>query len=379
MNLVLPMKRPEPRGPLSALVLETLSRDPSDPRPAGLATATAAAGDALHDDDLQIALLLLNELHYRGIEEVDDRWEWDVDVVGLRNRLEAVLEEAVRAAAAEVLAAHDLTADAEPWAVQMTPPDADQVMQVLEAMTAPTGKPGMAAYLASKASADQFRELLIARSLYNLKEADPHTFAIPRLNGDAKAALVEIQADEYGTGRPEWVHSTVFARTMEAFGLETRYGHYVDRVPAVVIASLNAMSLFGLNRRLRGAVVGQLAVFEMTSTLPNRLYAQGVRRLGLGDDAALYFDEHVEADAVHEQIALRDLAGGLVRQEPAVAGDVLLGAAAGVALDELASAHLLGAWKEDRSALHPAGFPVRQPAVPQDGAAMAGSPGSPGA
>jgi hypothetical protein len=138
---------------------------------------------------------------------------------------------------------------------------------------------------------------------------------------------------------------------MEAFGLETRYGHYLDRVPAVVLAGANAMSLFGLHRRLRGAVVGHLAMFEMTSTLPNRLYAQGVRRLGFGEEAAAYFDEHVEADAVHEQIALRDLAGGLVRQEPALAADVLLGAAAGAALDELASAHQLSAWKSGRSAL----------------------------
>ena len=33
-----------------------------------------------------------------------------------------------------------------------------------------------------------------------------------------------------------------------------------------------------------------------------------------------YFDEHVEADAVHEQIAARDLAGALVADEPGAAG-----------------------------------------------------------
>src|SRR3712207_8445227 len=40
------------------------------------------------------------------------------------------------------------------------------------------------------------------RSIYTLKEADPHSWAIPRLTGRAKAALVEIQSDEYGEGRP---------------------------------------------------------------------------------------------------------------------------------------------------------------------------------
>ena len=42
-------------------------------------------------------------------------------------------------------------------------------------------------------------------------------------------------------------------------------------------------------------------------------------------DATAFFDEHVEADAVHEAIAAVDLAGGLARQEPELAGDILLG------------------------------------------------------
>ena len=76
------------------------------------------------------------------------------------------------------------------------------------------------------------------------------------------------------------------------------------------------MSLFGLHRRWRGAIAGHLAAFEMTSSLPNRLYGDGFRRLGLRPGATGFFDEHVEADAVHEQIAGRDLAGGLAAAEP---------------------------------------------------------------
>ena len=41
------------------------------------------------------------------------------------------------------------------------------------------------------------------------------------------------------------------------------------------------MSLFGLHRRLRGALVGHLAAFEMTSSIPNRRYGDGLRRLGV--------------------------------------------------------------------------------------------------
>lgn len=88
------------------------------------------------------------------------------------------------------------------------------------------------------------------------------------------------------------------------------------------------MSMFGLNRRLRGAIVGHLAAFEMTSSVPNRSYGDGFRRHGFGADVTDYFDEHVEADAVHEQIAARDLAGALVADEPQLLESVMFGAAA---------------------------------------------------
>ena len=78
----------------------------------------------------------------------------------------------------------------------------------------------------------------------------------------------------------------------------------------------------GLHRRLVRGDRRASGAFEMTSSIPNRLYGNGLRRLGYGLEATLFFDEHVEADAVHEQIAGRDLAGGLAAAEPARAPDV---------------------------------------------------------
>src|SRR5439155_7052144 len=130
-----------------------------------------------------------------------------------------------------------------------------------------------------------------------------------------KAAIVEIQADEYGGGRAERIHSALFADAMRATGLDDGYGAYLRRIPGVTLATVNLMSLLGLHRRWRGAIVGHLALFETTSSLPNRRYANALRRLGFGERATAFFDEHVTADAVHEQIAVVDLAGGLVRQE----------------------------------------------------------------
>jgi hypothetical protein len=202
------------------------------------------------------------------------------------------------------------------------------------------------------------------RSVYHLKEGDPHTFAVPRLSGRTKSAMVEIQADEYGGGSTARMHSELFAGMMRDLGLDAGYGALWDDAPAVAFTAVNTMSLFGLNRRWRGAALGHLAVVEMTSSEPSRRYSAGLRRLGFDERTTVFYDEHVEADAVHEQIAAVDMCGGLVRDEPALLPDVLLGAAAAIATDGLTARALLGAWEAGRSALR--GTPalaVRGPAA----------------
>ena len=194
---------------------------------------------------------------------------------------------------------------------------------------------------------------MIHRSAYHLKEADPHTWVIPRLSGKPKAALVEIQADEYGGGDAERMHASLFADTMRELGLDATYGAYLDAIPGSTLATTNLMSLFGLNRRLRGAAVGHLAAFELGSSIPNRAYSRGLRRLGIEGRALTFFDEHVEADAVHDMIATYDLAEVLAEEEPALADDILFGARALDLVESRAADHLLAAWCAGGTSLLP--------------------------
>ncbi|GAA2727712.1 hypothetical protein CAE01nite_31900 [Cellulomonas aerilata] len=332
------MRPPAPRGPVSVALLEALQGAPA-PVPgvqAAVDGALAATTDVLADEDLQLSLSVLYELHYRGVDGVDESWEWQPDLLRVRGDVERAFEAALR--------------DVVPVPASQAR-TAAEVAQALFDLTAADTGPSVSTYLAKHATDEQAHEFVVQRSIYHLKESDPHSWALPRLSGRPKSALIEIQADEYGGGRPGHIHSELFAGTMRALGLDDAYGAYLDRVPALTLASANVLSLFGLHRRLRGAIVGHLAAFEMTSSLPCRRYANGFRRLGYGTDVTFYYDEHVEADAVHEQIAGRDLAGALAELEPAVRDDVLWGAAIYLAVDGRAGAEMLAAWQDGRTSL----------------------------
>jgi hypothetical protein len=321
---------PSPRGPITERLIAGLGH-----LPGSLDAGTLPRfEDPLTDEDLQLALYLCYELHYRGLPGVDEEWEWDPGLLALRGRLERAFEGAL-------IAAVPPPTDAVP---------ATDIDLALRAIAEEDG-PSLSSYVKVSASLEQVLEFVVHRSAYQLKEADPHSWAIPRLSGPPKAALIEIQQDEYGGGRAEWIHAELFARAMRALGLDSEYGAYLELIPGITLATVNLMSLFGLHRRWRGAIVGHLALFEMTSSIPNRRYSEGLRRLGFDGDATLFFDEHVTADAVHEAIAAVDLAGGLAHQDAALGADIVWGARALAHLDAAWASRVLDCWAEGRTSL----------------------------
>ncbi|WP_327280539.1 MULTISPECIES: iron-containing redox enzyme family protein [unclassified Streptomyces] len=317
----------EGRGPLSRAVADAL-RSGRAPAHTGAALLKADPWG----EDLQLALYLLYELHYRGFAGVDDALEWDPDLLRLRRALEDRFSHALRT---DTAGAPGTVAEAfGPLLVE------------------PVDLSGsLSHHLETGGELWQLREYAALRSLYHLKEADPHAWVIPRLGGRAKAAMVAIEYDEFGAGHPERIHSRLFADLMDDLGLDTTYGRYLDHAPAPLLATVNLMSLLGLHRASRGALVGHFACVEVTSPPGSRRLAKAMRRCGAGPAAERFYTEHVEADAVHEQVVRHEVIGGLLAEEPGLEPDVAFGCAATVLLEDRLSSYLRTQWDRGRSAL----------------------------
>jgi hypothetical protein len=208
----LPAQLPRPRGPMTGALLDYLRRDPASTRvkPARL-TWSGATAEATTDHDLQLALWLAYELPYRGLVGVDDAWECHRGLLEVIEEWEDLLLDALAS----------VTGDTSSAAAPDTP-----------AMAAGTGGPALSQALIREATVDQFRELLVHRSVYYLKQADPPTWA----------------SSVAGTMSPQ-----LFRSLLTEWGLSTRYGHYLDFAPGITLLTSNMVSMLGRHRRLRTA------------------------------------------------------------------------------------------------------------------------------
>ncbi|RDI16573.1 iron-containing redox enzyme family protein [Lentzea flaviverrucosa] len=173
-------------------------RLPPPPRPALL--VSGGTREAWQDDDLQLSLWICYELRMRGFDDVATGWEDHPALAQFHAALEARWEGALRS---------------------------------LTEVTSPVALP------------DE-----------GLSELRRHqAFWQPR--SEMRSVLRDIQGDAYGT-RSERTHSVLFTVTLR--DLDPFSG--VDEMPAPTLALANALSLFGLHRRLVGALVGFLTAVD---------------------------------------------------------------------------------------------------------------------
>jgi hypothetical protein len=322
---------PDARGPVSAAVIERLAACTPHTH-LELVEAPLRDSDPL-GLDLQLALYVCYELHYRGFAGVDSAWEWNAGLLHLRSRLERAFLSALRRAVGTV------------------EPDATPSTEMDRLSTEPVDGTGPSYHLRDQGTWQQMREYFAHRSVYHLKEGDPHAWLIPRLSGQAKASFVAVEYDEFGAGSGSQVHQQLFADLMAAAGLDSSYLGYLSAVPAESLLVVNLMSLFGLHRRLRGAAVGHFAATEITSSPGSHRMVSALQRMAAPEACIKFYREHVEADAVHEQVVRTEVINSLLCSEPGLATDVVFGIRAWEVVEDRLADWMMKCWTCEESSL----------------------------
>lgn len=212
--------------------------------------------------------------------------------------------------------------------------------------------PSMGEFYREHATLDQLREVVAQRSLFFLKEPDPWTMVIPSLRGEAKAGLIDLILDEYGWGRHDQMHSTVYAKLMDKLGLSSGYDDYFEQTSWQLLAGLNYQTMLARHRRLCRRMYGYIYLVEADSPGSMRNYLAAYERAGIDDpDVLLFYQLHIDADQGHADVALNEVVVPVLQAEPRAIADIARGVVEGRYLHSLFSRHLHRSFSAGRSSL----------------------------
>lgn len=185
---------------------------------------------------------------------------------------------------------------------------------------------GWGDFVRDEISLEQLKRIVAQRSLFFLREPDPWIYAVPTLTGVAKAGLIDLLLDEYGWGKLERMHSSVYARLMSALDLDPRLDAYEADTSWRYLATLNHQWMLALTPGLSRRLLGTIYLTEADSPAAMANYLAAWDRLGVTDPDVLEFYEiHISADENHRDVALGEVLLPVCEQDPAAIGEIAAG------------------------------------------------------
>lgn len=285
------LELPVARGALSQGVVDHLTGGAGDVVDA----STGIAGQP-HDGDFQTALWILNVAQVQAFRGVDPDRPGSLRTRTLHWYLEQTFEDQLRRL--------------------VRPRTPDDLLAHLRALLDRSGA-------TRDGAPGAIRRRFLASAPYLAWATDAHTLALARVETALKPGLAAIQAGEHGVG-DAGTHADLYRACVDELGHDL--ADAVSAAPACSLALANAAWLFGRDRRLRGAAVGQVCLQALEAA---EFWPADDHRWDPADlppAARRWYDAHEVADRRHGRIVAEELVPAVERCAPALAGDVAWGA-----------------------------------------------------
>lgn len=177
-------------------------------------------------------------------------------------------------------------------------------------------------WLAQYATLDEMKWFLTQEAAGEAGFDDLVALAQLRMPVQAKLEMSRNYWDEMGRGHESAMHGPLLSRVVELLELAPVPEHTVWES----LALANTMAGLALNRRYAYQIIGALGVVEMTA--PGRVSCvnEGLKRLGVPDEARTYFQLHAGLDIKHSLAWNEEVLFSLVRNDPGVISALAEGA-----------------------------------------------------
>lgn len=205
------------------------------------------------------------------------------------------------------------------------PRDAAAFMRWFETLkeTGPGQNDPLFPWLAQQANLDQMRWFIAQEVAGEAGFEDLLALTQLRMPTQAKLEMARNYWDEMGRGAEPGMHGPMLAASARELGIEPDPG---EDLVWEALALGNLMMGLAYSRQYAYHSVGALGVIELTSPTRVGHVAEGLRRLGLSKQGAMYFTLHASVDVRHSQDWNREVIHSLVRDQPEVAPAIAEGA-----------------------------------------------------
>lgn len=182
-------------------------------------------------------------------------------------------------------------------------------------------------FLLEEASKDQVMHFFKHECALNLRFYDILVLTMVGTDNEVRKELAQNFWDEMGHGELEHSHTVLFNECLKKFGTELDPQHFIDLLGWEGLAGYNLFLYLALHRQNFYLSVGNLAATEMLDPSNYCKLVKGCERIGFRDPRGLaYYKEHIAVDVIHGKGWLKNVISPLLRKNPNIASDLIIGA-----------------------------------------------------
>lgn len=179
-------------------------------------------------------------------------------------------------------------------------------------------------YLAEHGTAEDLRYLLAQESAIDGSTDDFLALAQVGFKGRPKMEIAANYWDEMGNGCPTKVHTFLFEKALQSFGISLSNPECALETEALICGNLQLM--ISLRREHAYKAIGYFAVSEYMTPARFMVLMKAWRRNGLDLDGAAYHLVHIDIDQDHAERWFAEVVGPVVESNRAAIPEITWGA-----------------------------------------------------